>query len=361
MKSSPNDTTESFVYEDLVNLARQGDVPAREELLTCLFESIQRIARGYWLAYQWAAPSIDWEDLVQDAYEQMIKLFDLALTKDVPAFYLLGIGRTTIKRVYFAHMPHDEYDNLIPPPLSLDAELYEDMCLYDVIPDQTAPMAEEKDYTVLYQAIEQLPDVRRTTITRHHGIGEQSTELLVDIAHDQQWGKDTTVAYYQQGLHNLYFALSQTETYHHLGQGRMDLLEYRYKSTTFTQSLSEEQCSRLDHAYADLLARGEKMTITRLQQEARVNFYAAATHLQGKPKGSRQQRLDEAYQKIAARGDNVTTRALYQETHIGTPTICAYLQKRRTSEGRQPVDPTNGGKGTNVTINDILQQDFVTC
>src|SRR5437667_6638642 len=135
--------------EQLVELAREGDAAACHALLDYVEIPVRKIARWYCRTYQWVNPSLDWQDLFQDAYEEMIKGLGKALIVDNPIAYLIGIGRVHMRRTcYHMEEAHESLDAFVPG--------YEDTCLGDLIPDSVRPVsayAVDKNYQHVYRYI----------------------------------------------------------------------------------------------------------------------------------------------------------------------------------------------------------------
>lgn len=361
------DTTEPVPREDVSTLerARLGDSSARNALLTSLLGKVEILARQSWMAYRWSRPSLDWQDLVQDAYEQMIRYLDQALSEFDPIGYLIGIARLQIRSICY-HEIYDSSERPIPIPQSMDALLpgCEETTLYDVTP-WTPPIspyaAETASHQDLYQAIEQLPDAQQTVIVRHYGIGENPREEAGQIAKAMRWTTSETWSHRIKALGALYFALEKV--YPTYAQGTMELVEYKRNPATTTRSLSDQQRERLDRAYTAIVNRGEKVTTNRLRQEAHMSPVPVLLYLrEHRPQISRQQRLDDACARLEARGEKITGDALMREARVSRKIIVLYLRHKQYTQERSqrfPIDPTNGKSATMVTIGDILQQDFV--
>ena len=202
---------------EYVERARAGDSAARESLLLDLVGFAKNIANRYGKVFAWAAPRVEFLDLVQTGMLKACEYFPLALASPNPCAYLRMVVRGYILQ-YCQH-----YASLIksgkdtqgrPLPLlpveSLDVAVDWETgeTLYDLLPEpeRTSPAA--RDYTPLYEAVKQLPPRQAETIIRHYGL-EGEAETLKAIGQSfQRPGTTTTSAngttYKKMALRKLY-------------------------------------------------------------------------------------------------------------------------------------------------------------
>jgi len=159
----------------LIERALAGE-PIRNELIL----SLQR--RVYNLAYRLASrylrgkeQATERMDFVQKANEVMLKRFSRALTKENPCSYLMKVARLTmidcIREIEASQEKGEEQSSL----LGLDLSDYEGTSsLIDALSVEIhleAPREADTAFTLLYQAIQTLPEKQRLVMLRHYGLG----------------------------------------------------------------------------------------------------------------------------------------------------------------------------------------------
>ena len=187
----------SLEKEDvLVVRARAGDRDARHAISLGLLGYCSFVAGRYARAYDWAHPSIEYQDLAQMGNETVLRLMDRALEMEKPIAYLAACIRHAIHKYCQRHCnaittPQSEPSRGIEYPLipvrSLDKPIRkqdrEKLTLADVLEDGTQTRVRE--YPHLYQAISTLTHKQRETILRYYGLGNHAPEKQEDIAQSE--------------------------------------------------------------------------------------------------------------------------------------------------------------------------------
>jgi hypothetical protein len=90
---------------------------------------------------------------------------------------------------------------------------------------------------------------------------------------------------------------------------------------------------RLQQAYEQMVARGEQVTIRRLQQVTHIGYNIVAAFLQStrqpvhQPTRSPQERLQQAYEQCLLEGGKITRNRLVQMAHCANRAAQAFLQR----------------------------------
>ena len=181
--------------EQLVERARQGDKPARDEIVLALMN----IVRGY--AYhrtyamdEWAKPRINAEDLFQIGMLAVVENLNAALRQANPFAYLTVVAHRAIGK-HCAHwaslvrLPGSEGIGRHPYIIvgSLDRPLDEEpeKTLADVLADVLSDIdaaSPERNYTEFYDAINALPEPQRSVIVRNYGLFGHEPQSLSEIS-----------------------------------------------------------------------------------------------------------------------------------------------------------------------------------
>jgi hypothetical protein len=224
---------------------------------------------------------------------------------------------------------------------SLDAPLLNDETetVADLIAAPEAESAEsDRDFTPLYQAIEQLTPRRKEIVIRSYGLYDHAPERLCELAQslygDAKRSKTTCHDIRVKALdalrQQLQEAYPQYGTYAIKPQQR-----YAYERLT----LSDARRKALIEAEARLEARGERVTRRTLGREARMDDGWAALYLRECPdrqsrvsesaRQARDMRLTEALAHVKARGEQISLRKLAREAKMAPyPSVQTFLKQR---------------------------------
>lgn len=320
----------------LVEQVRAGDTEAREQLIAYILSGVVRQAERYFYTYGWLHPTMDLSDLIQAGNVELLEQFDHALSHPAPCAYLLTctLGAIRSYRRFDSLIPLPATRSARPPrfcsldrPLSVDDE----RPLIEVLPAPSESPGDERDFTALYQAIDQLTELQRQTILRRYGLcglPEQERQQIDEALHG---GKRHTQRAERRALLSLCSLLKSS----YLGQGEHEVVlseplrgprEYRYIQ------LKEEERARLDTACAALHARGERITYDALRTEARINGETISAYLyqrgMGQPPADRLERLRAAHAMMAAQGVSMTILELSRRAHVDHPLAREYLRQQ---------------------------------
>jgi len=162
--------------------ARGGDLAARNAVIERCLPYVTFLATTYAKLL-----SAEYLELVQVGSLAITEKIDKALTMQSPVTYLGMIARYAMRNYAHIHrraiiVPKnaptlDVIESLDKPVPDMDNTV-----LGDLIPEPSqVPLAEEKDYTALYQAIERLSPQRQFVITHHFGLHDTAPESMVEI------------------------------------------------------------------------------------------------------------------------------------------------------------------------------------
>ncbi len=173
---------------DLIQRARTGDSAAREELIFSCLNYVGFIAN-------WCTRFVyhdDYLDLVGIGNLVIVENLDKALAKDNPCGYLRKIVKCTVITYCLTHA------SLVTRPVkseptytvSFDTPVYA-----NTLSQEPVVVSEKADYTLLYQALERLPQAYREVLARYYGLYDKPVESL--YAHSRSTNKNVkgTVAY----------------------------------------------------------------------------------------------------------------------------------------------------------------------
>ena len=173
---------------DLIQRARTGDSAAREELIISCLNYVGFIAN-------WCARFVyhdDYLDLVGIGNLVIVENLDKALAKDNPCGYLRKIVKCTVVTYCLTHA------SLVTRPVkseptytvSFDTPVYA-----NTLSQEPVVVSEKADYTLLYQALERLPQAYQEVLARYYGLYDKPVESL--YAHSRSTNKNVkgTVAY----------------------------------------------------------------------------------------------------------------------------------------------------------------------
>lgn len=164
----------------LVERARAGDSQAREAIILACYPYSEAVARKYARTYAWASARLDALDLMQEGITRAMECLDKALAHPHPFGYLWkaihGVIVTYCQRWCSPIKAVETHEGSFLPGvvvLSLDVPLSSnpDEVLANVIEDTSLSAFAERDFTLLYEAIETLVPRQRDAVTRYYGIG----------------------------------------------------------------------------------------------------------------------------------------------------------------------------------------------
>jgi DNA-directed RNA polymerase sigma subunit (sigma70/sigma32) len=224
----------------LIERARSGDTAARNELIISLIPPVKAFVRRF-LSNNYQDTTSQWEfmDLVQEGTKAMLEAFAME-SLDAP-------------------LPNDETETV--------ADL--------IVPPEAQPAAEsDRDFTPLYQAIEQLTPRRKEVVIRSYGLYYHAPEQLRDLAQavygDAKRYKTTCHDIKTKALDTLRHQLQ--EDYPQYGTDSIKpCKQYAYERLTLTDARRKA----LTEAEARLQARGEKINLRKLTREAKIVPYPA--------------------------------------------------------------------------------------
>jgi len=176
----------------LVDRARTGDPQAGEDLLMSLLSGVECIASRYSTGYAKLWKRLEYLDLIQEGNRAIVEKLTVALAKTNPCAYLLATAEGAIHRYCFqqrSSIRTPETEGVAPLLVeSLDTPRFSDdgLALLDVLAG--VPLSTEttrEDSTILYQAINQavdtLPMMQRTVVTRLYGLHDTPAEEIADL------------------------------------------------------------------------------------------------------------------------------------------------------------------------------------
>jgi DNA-directed RNA polymerase specialized sigma24 family protein len=300
--------------------ARAGERQALSDLLILLQPRMIWHALSCLSTYGHALPSLDAEDLIQEAMLVMSKRMEEARTKEDPLSYLVAAG-THAMDCLCIHTLRE------PQTLSLDAPRFQDdeTPWHEAVPSSvlpTAPYAHEegKAYTPLYQAIAQLPDEQRTVIEHYYGLHEHAPSNRGEIRDTLGWTKSRTTYQRKKTLAALALALKDCYPQY---VGQQPLVAH----------IPESHRQRLNQAYADLHTEG-LVSVKRLTRTAKVEAWMATAYLRelGTPcltsHQLSRQHLDQTYADLCARSQTITAKTLAQQARANVQRARTYLKEK---------------------------------
>lgn len=204
----------------LIIRARQGDEQAQEALVLSLVPKVRAFVSRYKRDYFSTSHTLEVDDLLQEAVLRMWDKLALALTKERPVGYLLVIAFTAIRHYCRLHAssistPYNSRSYHSPIPVaSLDAPLghdEEDWCLLDLIATPSGVPSSPREYSSLYQALEQLSKGQRAILTQRYGLYDSEPQTLPEIAREHGVSLQNVYQQHKQGLSRLALQVEHRE------------------------------------------------------------------------------------------------------------------------------------------------------
>ncbi|MBA2391181.1 MAG: sigma-70 family RNA polymerase sigma factor [Ktedonobacteraceae bacterium] len=181
--------------------ARNGEKEAREKLLESCLPYVMHLAGKYSTITRAMQKnnSMEYLDLVQFGNVVLVERFERALTKPNPMGYL----RAAISGLLLSYIEENAYGikvtrtkknkangapfevKSLDAPVSRENKSTRPVTYADILPAPEPMKKQERDYTLLYQAIETLPEHHREIVTCFYGL-ECAPELLTDIMNRQR-------------------------------------------------------------------------------------------------------------------------------------------------------------------------------
>ncbi len=180
--------------QELVRRARAGDKDARESLIHSCLNYVGFMAARY-TCY---VPHDDYLDLIGIGNLAVVEHLDRSLLRDNPCAYLRGVVKYTMLHYCF------RYASLIARPqqadlvytISLDAATEDRKPLsHRLTYSESSSDETQYDYTVLYQAVEQLPSQYREVLSCHFGLYGIRPESLYTLSRRMSANVKGTIAY----------------------------------------------------------------------------------------------------------------------------------------------------------------------
>jgi len=175
----------------LVDRARTGDLQAGEDLLMGLLPGIECIASRYYTGYAKPWKRLEYLDLIQEGNRAIVEKLPGALEKTNPCAYLLATAEGAIHRYCFQQrtcIRTPETEGAVPLLVeSLDTSRFSDdgLALLDVVAalsTSTDTTSEDPTpYQAINQAVDTLPMMQRTVVTRLYGLHDTPAEEIASI------------------------------------------------------------------------------------------------------------------------------------------------------------------------------------
>jgi DNA-directed RNA polymerase specialized sigma24 family protein len=176
----------------LVDRARTGDPQVGEDLIMSLLSGVECIASRYYTGYAKLWKRLEYLDLIQESIRAIVEKLTVALEKANPCAYLLATAEGAIHRYCFQQrrsIGTPETDGVAPLLVeSLDTPRFsdDDLALLDgvaALPTSTGTTKEDSIvlYQAIHQAVDTLPTMQRTVVTRLYGLPDTPAEELVDL------------------------------------------------------------------------------------------------------------------------------------------------------------------------------------
>lgn len=330
----------------LVERARAGDYEARAALVLRILPRLKRIAIWYARAYSWACPHLDAQDLVQNVCLHMWQQMEIILAARDPLTFLTGMTRSQVRWQVLRLAS-------VPPSLSLDLPdpEDEDTPFHETLPTSVLPASpyaqETKDYQMLYQALDALPEEQRTLLAQRYGLFTcaplSQTQLERATVEAGEPLPRHRIRYQEQCALVTLFSLlrEQMPAYQ---EAEPPLAPHSLFGKDEGQS---QHLARLSRAAHHLQEAGQPLTIKALAKLAHVSSDTATCYLwaqdphlceQNQQRHQRKQqlqmlegippheRLEAAYAQLQEAGQPLTVKALAKLAHVGTDTAQQYLQ-----------------------------------
>ena len=248
-------------------------------------------AVSYFQTYSWASAHLEYLDLIGIGNEAMYTHLDRALATDHPYAYLLSSAYGAMRKYcwrYSSLIVTPATTGITPKPVkSLDAPLSETHTgtLADLLADQqhSRPAAPRQDDHILHQAIDALPPLQRTLITRLFGLHKAGIAQDIREISQELYGESSRQAISRafvlktKALNRLYSLLASH--YPHTGDG-MTPPQRQQRQDYVQLSISPAHQQRLAQAVADLQARGQRLTQNALEKAAHVRGPIVGAYLQ---------------------------------------------------------------------------------
>ena len=175
----------------LVDRARTGDPQAGEDLLMSLLSAVECIASRYYTGYAKPWKRLEYLDLIQEGNRAIVEKLPVALAKANPCAYLLATAEGAIHRYCFQQRTCIRTQETEGVALllveGLDTPRFSDdgQALFEVVAALSPSTDTTREDTILYQAINQavntLPMMQRTVVTRLYGLHDTPAEEIGEI------------------------------------------------------------------------------------------------------------------------------------------------------------------------------------
>jgi len=174
---------------EIIRRAQEGNKEARTALMKSCLNYVGCIAA-------WHARYVfhdEYLDLVGIGNAEVVERFDEALTMENPGAYLRGRAKYAI--IYYCF----NRSSLIPTPwfarkrfsiTSLDNPVYS-----DTLSQEPVVAEEQTDYSLLYEALEQLPSRYREVLIKHYGLYGRPVESLYQMSRQMSTSVKGSMAY----------------------------------------------------------------------------------------------------------------------------------------------------------------------
>jgi DNA-directed RNA polymerase specialized sigma24 family protein len=331
----------------LAEQARAGDETSRQEIITHLLPSIERVASGLYGAYRWASHRIEYLDLIQEGNEAMLQRFDQVLQLENPIPYLVVVARHAM----YAYCRRNSSAILTPrmaKPLavfSLDAPLEEDadatwMDLLEAPRTQDTP-ENEQDSHLIQEAIHALPEPEQAVILHGFGLFEHERMRTHELGHSRGWEEEEIQEKKRMAFYRLYCRLSASYPAY-ASDGVLPVQPCAiYPTVAEADQATRERKRRLDQAYEKLMRAEGKVSHERLVKVSKVRSLVVSVYLRarrGLPQValSQHERLQRAYAAAVARGETwITATMLAQEAHVDLHVALPWWRERRPQLSKQ--------------------------
>lgn len=308
--------------ERLVDRARQGDNRARCAMIESCLEYIEYWAGRLYRAVSWQSWRIEYEELVGIGNAVLVDRFDYALPKESPLAYLKACAKKEMQWHCYYHksiiptpaggeyLGKDIFVESLDVPLSGDEE---DGTFADVLVAFSSQ--ELPPFEGLYQAIERLPEKKRTLLRKLYGLDSEQ----------ESFGPDK---YAYDCVRRAVADLRKWLTYE---RGKISFCEDACLEKFHCMRCSQEVI-RLHHSmkYCESCKRA-------LDSERNSKYYQQK---KGEGRYSRLtagQRLDQAYHWLQEQQEKITVARLAKTAHVNPKQTMLYLRERRSQQEEMKV------------------------
>lgn len=177
----------------IIDQAQSGNAQAQERIVLYCRENLASYAGK---KYGGRLQQADIDDMVSSAMLHIIEHYDEALTKDNPISWLIRRGQCQMKEYITCDMHLvgtnwyqrqqfvQEHEIMSIDQPVLHAGEY--VSLTEVLPDRATTIDDTRDYTALYDALNQLSPTRRTLVKRFYGIGLNGATPIESMARSKR-------------------------------------------------------------------------------------------------------------------------------------------------------------------------------